>query len=141
MKRRAIIAMLWILAVWPIGQRVLVSIYSVDPWELFGWGMYTRPQLDADVRVFGLPEDRVLILSPEERAAVRAFELDWRELGRLASPEGAAARIFALRPQLRAISVRATQLELDPKTDRIVAREDRWRVEREGRSEMNRCGK
>lgn len=128
MKRRILIAMLVSLALWPIVQIALVRRYGVDPWELYGWGMYTRPHLDADVRAFALPDGRSLVLAREELDAIRAFELAWRHLGRLASPSAAAARILGRRPDLEGVRLVGTKLELDPATDRIVAREDRWEI-------------
>jgi hypothetical protein len=126
MKRALILSLLGLLALWPIAQRILVETHAIDPWELWGWGMYTRPHLDGDVRAFGLPGDRALERSDE----VKRFQLARQHLGRLASPRDAAAELLAAHPELEAVRFIATQLVLDPSTDRIIAREETFVIHR-----------
>jgi hypothetical protein len=126
-KRTVIVALLALLALWPIAQRILVETHAVDPWELWGWGMYTRPRLDGDVRAFGVPGGRALERSEE----LKRFELARRHLGRLASPRAAAEELLARHPELEAVRLLATQLALDPETDRIVAREETFVIHRD----------
>ncbi len=40
-----------LLAVWPAGQRILVSEWNANPWELCGFAMYVQPDLPVEVYI------------------------------------------------------------------------------------------
>jgi hypothetical protein len=114
-KRRSTTILLCAVALWPLVQITLVRSRGVDPWELWGFGMYTCPRLDSEVRAF--TGDRPL----PKTEALRAYEEAWRHIGRLASPRRAARSYFEIDPKLEAVRFRLNRLELDA-SDRVALR-------------------
>ena len=109
-KRHVVSALLVAMLLWPIAQRALVSAYDVSPWKLFGWAMYTVPKPDrATMMTLSTPEgDRRLIatsLAPEVRDTLRAYHGLWGHVGRLASPEPLACKVFAEHPGATALTL------------------------------------
>ncbi|HRI68900.1 MAG TPA: hypothetical protein PK156_31940 [Polyangium sp.] len=53
LERRRIIVLfvLALVALWPVGHRVLVDRYLVNPWEMGGFAMYVQPNRPIDVKL------------------------------------------------------------------------------------------
>ena len=104
-KRLAIIA-LGIITLWPGLHFGLYQGFGIDPWKLFGWAMYTKPQEVQQLGVFELRD------GPAARPGGRL-----REVPLDAGPVAAAvARHLAqLVEQCRVVRVRLAQ---DPEIEK-----------------------
>ncbi len=120
--------MRWIVAgvlLWPIPHRVLVETWEVDPWELFGWAMYSEPAARVQVRVDRLRGDRrePLRAMGELRDAIRGFAQRRTILGKLASPDALAGRVLAADPEADGLVVVMRRIRLDPRSRMLVTEE------------------
>ncbi|MBX3024183.1 hypothetical protein KF840_04655 [bacterium] len=134
-KQRLVVAVLAVLAAWPLAHRALVARYDLDPWRFFGWAMYCTPKLPAEVRLFAIErgervEVPVASLSPPQRRAVDALRDRRAVWGTLASPARAAAALLDARPDAAAVEVVVEKWYLDPATASIATHVEPFRVDR-----------
>jgi hypothetical protein len=132
-RRRAIVAITAATILWPLAHLVLVARFGVDPWELFGWAMYSQPAPRVSVRVDVERggEKGPLRAMGELRGQLRDWARRRSTLGRLASPDPLAGRIFASDPTIDAAVVVVRRLELDRKTGYLIDRDETLRIARE----------
>lgn len=136
MKRRLVVALLVLFAVWPAVQHLLVRRYDVDPWKLYAWGMYTVPGPMKTVRIVRIGRDgSAAVLAayrPAEARAVDAFRLRRQALGRLASPAALADTVLELHPDWEGVAIPILSVRLDPKSGLTVAEVSQWSRWRDG---------
>ena len=103
-KRRILVVLLGLFALWPIVHGELVARYHINPWRLFGWAMYCVPTYEPQVRFFGKSGDRSgeISLPPSPRVEVERirFVRQRGQLGEWASGDLLASEIFAAYPDL-----------------------------------------
>ena len=136
-KQRLVVAVLAVLAAWPLAHRALVRRYDLDPWRFFGWAMYCTPKLPADVYLFtiengvrtAVPVDE---LTPAHRRSVYALRARRGLWGTLASPSRAGAALLAARPNAAAVEVVVSKWYLDPTTATIATHDERYQFTRPG---------
>lgn len=134
-KQRLVVAVLAVLAAWPLAHRLLVSHYDLDPWRFFGWAMYCTPKLPAEVHLFAYENgERVSVplstLSRPQRRAIYGLRRRRALWGTLASPDRAGAVLLAARPQAEAVEVVVEKWYLDPNTASIATHVEPHRFER-----------
>lgn len=131
-RERAIVGVAAAALLWPLVHLALVIRAQIDPWELFGWAMYSQPpariQIRVDVERSG--EAGPLRAMRDLRAAQLEFARRRTRLGRLASPDVFVAKIFASDEAIEAVSIVLRRIRLDPDTARIVAEDEALRWER-----------
>jgi hypothetical protein len=117
---------------WPLVHAGLVARFHVDPWELFGWSMYTQPAARVQVRVDVERDGQVqpLRVMGERRRAIRRYAQRVTALGRLASGASLARQVFGWDPGVDAVTLVLREIVLDPETARLVAHESTERYER-----------
>lgn len=132
-KRRAVVAGLVLLTVWPAAHLFLCRIYDVSPWKLAGWGMYATPRpRTIGMEVYGRGAsgstyEQLTAPTPTLQIEGTAFLERWRWLGRLAEPDRFAAAVLAARPDWNALRIEAYRSHLDPRTSMVVLlRDDRY---------------
>ncbi len=136
-KQRLVVAVLAVLAAWPLAHRALVTRYDLDPWRFFGWAMYCTPKLPADVSLFTI-ENGVRIpvsfddLTPAQRRSVDALRARRVLWGTLASPSRAGAAVLAARPNADVAEVVVSKWYLDPTTATIATHDERYQFTRPG---------
>lgn len=130
---RTIALILVAVAAWPIAHRVLVARFEVDPWELFGWGMYATPSPQVQVRLEQLYEGRSLIVRPSDATlkVLNEFAQRRTRLGRFVSLDSTAEEILALEPQMEGVALLVRRWSLDQETARFGYTETRHEYRRE----------
>ena len=142
MKRQLIAGFVILFGLWPLVQYGAVVRYGVDPWKLFGYGMYSVPGPMKTLRLVGetstgeiFPIDPTTYSTEERRAATRFFE-HRRALGRLATPEALIEVVLDERPQFATVIMVLFELELDRDTAMLVGSIENRRFYPDGRSEI-----
>jgi len=132
-KRRIALAVVGFLAVWPLVHHATVRALDLNPWNWFGWAMYTTPPASFRFRVAGLDGRPVPFhrLPPEARALVddeyRRFRELRREFGERVEPRRWARTILALFRDLDGVRIRVEQRRVNPATAKL----ERYRVSQE----------
>lgn len=110
---------------WPVAHLVWVARMDVDPWEFFGWAMYSRPAARVQVRVeversAGEPGSQGGAAVPLRamgalRREIEGFARRRSTLGRHADGEDLRAAVFASDPSIEAVTIvlRDVRLDLD----------------------------
>lgn len=123
-KQRLVVAMLAVLAAWPLAHRALVVRYDLDPWRFFGWAMYCTPKLPATISLFAIEDGvrqpvEIRSLSRDGRRAIAVLRRRRSLWGTLASPDRAGQALLAARPDAEAVEVVVSKLYLNPTTASI----------------------
>ncbi len=119
---------------WPAVHLGLVAAARVDPWEFFGWAMYSQPAARVQVRV---EVERAGAREPLRamgamRRQVEAYARERTTLGRLASPDALLAAVFASDPSIEAIDLVLRDVRLDHGSTMLIANDEELRFERGG---------
>ena len=126
------IGVLAAVLVWPLVHLALVARVGIDPWELFGWAMYSKPaarvQLAVDVERAG----RLVPLRAigKLRRRVADYARARTALGRFAQPDDLLRAIFESDPSIEAVELVLRDVSLDLDSALLVARDERLRFER-----------
>ena len=136
-KRRTVIGMLLAFTVWPVVQIALVERYDANPWKLAGWGMYSAPQLQPYLRVFGLTPDDVGVYELSTAPASVAPLLDGylarrRVLGNLVRPDEVADALLDAYSAIDGVRLVVVQPRLDRRTGMIDGTETGYEYPRAG---------
>ena len=118
---------------WPLVHLVLVAKAGIDPWELFGWAMYSQPPARIQIRV---EVERAGVAQPlRAMGDLRDAQLDFARrrtrLGALASPDDFVAAVFESDPAIGAVSIVLRRIRLDPDEARLVAEDQTLRSVRQ----------
>lgn len=132
MRSAAMLAIVIGVALWPAVHLALVARADIDPWELFGWAMYSQPAARVQVRV---DVERAGVLEPLRamstmRRQVEAFARSRTTLGRLASPDELLATVFASDASIGAVELVLRDVKLDLDSALLVGIDERVRFER-----------
>lgn len=132
LRRRMMATLVIAVALWPVAHAGLVAVYRTDAWELFGWSMYALPAARVQVRVEVERdgESRPLRAMGRQRERVLAFARRRTALGELAPTARLARQIFEEDATLEALTIFTREISLDPRTARLVARDERHRHRR-----------
>ena len=120
-KRRLVHVALACFTLWPLAHMGLVRGWGVNPWKLAGWGMYSAPQIPAELRLFGMTPDAIgeyeIHDLPDEVEPFAARFLRSRlGLGRLARPDALAEGLLDAWPAITGVRVEVIQPVLEPKS-------------------------
>ena len=124
LKRTSVQALLIAFTLWPLVHIGLVKGWNVNPWKLAGWGMYSAPQIPADVRISCFTPDEVgiyplRILPPELQALRHEFLRARLGLGRFAEPRELAQAILDRYPAIDGVSIEVAQPVLNRRTGMV----------------------
>jgi len=124
--------MRWIVVLvllWPIPHRVLVETRELDPWELFGWAMYSvpHPRIEVGVRPIVGGVEREALLAGRNRELLRDWVRRRTTLGSWVREERLARDLLALNPSWEGVSVELVHWRLDPATARLDTRSETLR--------------
>jgi hypothetical protein len=131
-RRAAMVGVVTLVLLWPAAHLALVARDGIDPWELFGWAMYSQPAARVQVRV---DVERAGALEPLRamgtmRRQVEAFARSRTTLGRLASPDELLATVFASDASIDAIELVLRDVKLDHESALLIGNDDRMRFAR-----------
>jgi hypothetical protein len=123
--------------VWPVAHAGLVARYRIDPWEFFGWSMYSLPAARVQVRVDveRRGETKPLRAMGVMRQRVHDFARRATALGSLAETESLARAIFADDSTIDVVNIVTREITLDRASTLIVARDVRHRHQRDETNE------
>lgn len=126
-KKLVALLALALLTAWPIAHHILVERYELSPWKFFGWSMYTKR--DAMVRITVINTPKTLSAGEQShlQEALGRFVYFKKVLGKLQSPEAAAAKAFRSLGELERFGFEYEVLQLRTDTDRWQSR--RFRVQ------------
>lgn len=136
-KRRAILALLLVVALWPLLHRVLVARYDLNPWKFFGFAMYCVPTLEPQLRLHVDYGGRVEVLDVSQpdfarvRAEIEVYQHDRGVWGDLATPDRVAAAVFEVLTRPESVEVEVIDPYFDRETARIAAKRPRYRYPRD----------
>ena len=121
LKKRLIRMLLIFIAFWPFMHFVLAKIYSVSPWKLMSFGMYTTPLRYPYVRIFNVVDGKPLLmdrksLSPAIGVAIRKYEVFYSGLGDLARPDEVRDAIFEAYPDMDVVLIDVSCSDINRKT-------------------------
>ncbi len=121
-KQRFLASMLLALALWPGLHHILARRVGFDPWELFGWAMYSVPQARTQVRVEGLVdgEPQRLRISADEQEKIGAHARSRTTLGAWASGDALASELLTAHPEVEGVRVTYRRWSLDLETATLV---------------------
>jgi len=117
---------------WPLVHLGLVAQAGVDPWEFFGWAMYSKPAARVQVRVEVEREGQTKPLRAmgEMRLRVQAFARARTALGSFASPAELLAAVFESDETIDAVVIVLRDVQLDLDSAYLVGEEEPQRFER-----------
>ena len=121
-RRASIQALVVATLAWPLVHGLLVARFELDPWELFGWAMYSEPapRVQVRVEVERSGEWKPLRAMGGLRRAVREYARRRTTLGRIASPDALVAEAFASDPTIERLRIVERRIRLDPGTAHLV---------------------
>lgn len=131
-KRRGIVIVLCVLALWPAGHRLLAARYDVNPWKFFGWAMYCRPpgKITMEIRAPGGPASGLLLVPPDWEHLSGRF-LRWRKhAGSLARPDRLGRILLEENPGLQEIEIDVRHTRLRSKSARVASQAFEYRYRR-----------
>ncbi len=134
-KRRVVIAVVLVIAIWPGFHYVLAARTNFNPWELFGWAMYSVPEVRFDM---GLERRdprgrwRPFVPKGEDLEAYFYFGTRRANLGELTSLEPLAETLLARHPEWTGVAVIEQRWRLDRHTARLDHTLTRSEFERDG---------
>ncbi len=138
-RRVGVLAVLALVALWPLAHRAIVARYDVNPWKLGGFAMYTTYRtwqvglFDAKGKQLRPIDPRSLPVSA--RQAILDFRAQRSAIGTFARPTAMARAVFDARPDLDRMLVVVERFALDPETGRIAAEQRHHPFLREALSE------
>ncbi|MDX2168110.1 MAG: hypothetical protein SF182_13635 [Deltaproteobacteria bacterium] len=136
-KQRLVVAVLAVLAVWPIAHRALVVHARIDPWRFFGWAMYCTPKLPVTVEArasYGRARVPLVTgsLPPPLQRAIYRFSHRRAQWGTFERPDRLAARLLADQRDADAIEILVRHWYLDAPTATIKEARYTYRYGRDG---------
>jgi hypothetical protein len=125
-RKRIAVALLLALAVWPGAHYLLVNRLDLDPWNHFGWAMYSLPNPHFDMRVAVVAGDRArrVELPPELRLQAEIYLKRRAERGRGVTPEDLGRAVLEAQPRIDAVVIGVRKLVLDPDSGMVEPRDE-----------------
>ncbi len=129
-KRRVVLAVVLAVAIWPGFHFALTARTHFNPWELFGWAMYSLPEVRFDMGLERRDRGgkwRSFVPKGADLEAYFHFGQRRANLGELASLEPLSEILLARHPQWAAVAVIERRWHLDRRTaclDHILTRNE-----------------
>ncbi len=130
-KRRVLVLVLLLCALWPAAHHLLALRYGFDPWRFFGWSMYAVPDPRIEVKVAELSGGQARLIDPPPPAAA-GYAFRRAVFGELLPPDDLAAELLRERPHAEGLVIRVRTFTLDRATARIRAEDRIHRYDRDG---------
>jgi hypothetical protein len=126
-KKRILLAVLALLAVWPLVHMGLVARYEIDPWRFFGFAMYAVPSSYQYVHEVELRDGREVNihhswLDEESLAAHLTLMRKRAVLGKFAEPHELAASLLKARPEMSGLKILVHRDVVSPRTSLVESR-------------------
>jgi hypothetical protein len=130
-KRRIMASLVLALAIWPACHFFVVGTFGLNPWNWFGWAMYTQPSLRIEAVVHSLRGESVdpTVLGEGDYAAIQESFLRWSrrwvQVDDHDDPDDFAEAILRAHQDWDGVHLRLNHIALDRETAMIVIRETR----------------
>jgi hypothetical protein len=121
-KRRVVVAVVLAVAIWPGFHFALAARTQFNPWELFGWAMYSLPEVRFDMGLERRDQRGVwhpFIPRGADLESYYSVGLRRANLGKLASLEPLAKVLFTRHPNWTGLAVIEQRWRLDHHTARL----------------------
>ena len=127
MRRRLVVTILLIVAIWPAIHFGLYQFYAIDPWKLCGWAMYTRPRSTFQLGVFEVRDEKLFPIDTSE--APYASEVKrlgrWRGvIGKLQSMDSLGEMLLTERSDLDHVRILVRRIGFNCSTAMLDSYED-----------------
>jgi len=135
-RRTTMLAIVAVVLCWPLVHLGLVAQARIDPWEFFGWAMYSKPATRVQVRVEVERDGQTKPLRPmgAMRRQVEAFARTRTALGSFASPAPLLAAVFESDQTIDSVVIVLRDVQLDLDSAYLVGEEEPERFERPPRA-------
>lgn len=136
-KVQVALAIVVLVAGWPLCHRLLVASVGLNPWKLGGFAMYAAPAPPLAIAVFGLRDGQLARIDPATlpapvRASLQRFEVERHALGALRRPDDVARAILAATPPVSQLSIVVQRTYLNPRDARLAAERVQFSYDRSG---------
>lgn len=136
-KARIAVAVVLLVALWPLGHRALVAFAGTNPWKLGGFAMYAAPAPPLQIAVYGLRDGQLARIDPAAlpahvRASLQRFEVERHALGELRRPDDVARAILAAAPAVSQLSVVVQRTVLRSDDARLASERMQYSYDRDG---------
>jgi hypothetical protein len=134
-KKRLVLVLLALVALWPLVHRGLVARYGLNPWKFFGFAMYCVPSLAPQFRVevdYGERVEPLDLTAPHfarARFEVAAFVQQRAVWGRLATPERVAEALFEVLTRVESVEIEVIDPYFDLDTSKVAVERERHRYD------------
>lgn len=134
-KKRVLLLLLMLFALWPPAHHLLVLRYQLNPWKFAGWSMYCTPPNQVTVLAVdvGGAVRRPLPLAmapPAVRRQLSIYHGTREQFGVFARPHRLANAILRAEPRIRELVIVVDNLRLSPLDDRFRNSRDVYRYSR-----------
>jgi hypothetical protein len=134
-KKRIVVSVLMLAALWPLAHRALAAHYRINPWKLGAWAMYTTATPPVVVVPFakrsrGLAVIDVRTLPAAVRASYDDFRISRHALGRLRRPDELGRAILRAREDVDTVVVAVQTTTLDAETGLMRGDKDLYEYSR-----------
>ena len=137
LKKYVVIALLGVSFTWPLVHYGLVQSLQLNPWNWWGWAMYTMPAPRVKARTTSLDTGKDFNPAQTSREhgrrimqAYNEFSSRQIEMGGLAEPDAFARVLLEAFPTHSGCRIEVWRVELDPETAMLVERKDEgWTYE------------
>lgn len=131
------IAIVLLVAIWPLCHRLLVAFAAINPWKLGGFAMYAAPAPPLVVALYTLRDGQLARIDPaalpvQVRASLQRFEIERHALGELRRPDGLATEVLAATPAMRQLSIVVQRTVLEPDDARLAVERMQYSYDRSG---------
>jgi hypothetical protein len=130
-KKKIVIAVLCVSFAWPIAHYATVRSLGLNPWNWWGWAMYTMPAPRVKARTVSLETGRDFDPRKATRENARRIQLAYldysgkqMELGALHEPEDFARTLLLAYPNESGVRIEVWRVVLDPKSGMVEERKD-----------------
>ncbi len=128
-KQRVVAGALVVLALWPLAHVALVRALDLNPWNWFGWAMYTTPPKRLTASVVdpdGRPLDRSRMTPAQTSRMLDAYAAfsDWyMEIPAAASLDDFASSCLQPFPEHESITIHLYGISVDRRTATVTKQE------------------
>ena len=131
LKRRVVGAAVVAFALWPAVQYGLTQSHFLNPWRLYGWAMYSSPNLPASVLLVESRDGRAVRIDAAQvsdgvLADARRLERRYGALGRFVDPEPFARTVLDEHPDMEGVMVVFMRRFLSRESSEIEVHHDKF---------------
>ena len=125
-RRKVMLTLVAMLGLWPMAHYYVVAAYDLNPWNWFGWAMYTQPSARIEATPYSLSGERVspAAIGTEKYREIQELYLDWSarymQVDAREAPDAFARAILEAHPHWKGVNIRVEKIGLDRKSAKMA---------------------